>query len=134
MRWLVIVAAVMMTAGCKQAFPEPEAWLPSTSSSHAEAQAEESAREWTVHHLLRGNNVLVELVVPGVSFSAKGTASQKAGQAAVYINGQHFQTYHTAAFIVKGLPSGTHKVDIKLLDQNNQPLGYEKSFNVSIPS
>ncbi|KAB7707947.1 hypothetical protein F9802_04325 [Bacillus aerolatus] len=131
MKWMIMIVTVIVLAGCKQNFPEPEAISPSASVSEAEAQANNN--NWTVRHLLRGQSVFVELVVPGVSFSGNGTNSQTKGQVSVYVNGHHYNTYHTAAFIVKGLAPGKHQVDIKLTDARNRPLGYEKTFTVSIP-
>ncbi|RJS62085.1 hypothetical protein [Bacillus sp. PK3_68] len=131
MKWLIVIFAMITLSGCRTNIPEPEAISPSASIGEAEAQTTE--KTWTVRHLLRGNNVFVELIVPGVSFSNNGTNSQQKGQVSVYVNGQHYQTYHTAAFIVKGLHSGSHQIEIKLTDEANRPLGYEKSFAVSIP-
>ncbi|OCA83936.1 hypothetical protein [Pseudobacillus wudalianchiensis] len=131
MKWLIAILAVFAVAGCRTNVPEPETFSPSASSSEAEVQAAEKG--WTVRHLLRGENVFVELIVPGVSFSNNGTNSHKKGQVAVYVNGKHYNTYHTAAFIVKGLDPGRHQIDIKLVDRHNRSLGYEKTFFVSIP-
>ncbi|MFK2824887.1 hypothetical protein QYG89_04215 [Bacillus sp. B190/17] len=132
MKWLMIIAAVISLIGCRQDLPKPETIISPSASMH-EAEAQGTEKNWTVKHLLRGNSVFVELVVPGVSFSNHGTKSQEKGQIAVYVNGKHYHTYHTAAFIVKGLNSGQHRIDIKLTDEKHRPLGYEKSFTVSIP-
>ena len=131
MKWLIAMFAVFALAGCRTNIPEPESISPSASMSEAEAQATE--KKWTVRHLLRGENLFVELIVPDISFSNNGTNPHKKGQVAVYVNGKHYNTYHTAAFIVKGLEPGRHQINIKLIDQRNRSLGYEKSFAVSIP-
>lgn len=131
MKWLIVIFTMITLAGCRTNIPEPESISPSASMDEAEAQTME--KSWTVKHLLRGNNIFVELIVPGVSFSNNGTNSQKKGQVSVYVNGQHYQTYHTAAFIVRGLSAGSHQIEIKLTDEANRSLGYEKSFTVSIP-
>ncbi|GLY10600.1 hypothetical protein ACP2W0_11605 [Pseudobacillus badius] len=131
MKWLAIILTMFFFAGCSPNIPEPETMSPSASMSEAEAQT--LGESWTVKHLLRGKNVFVELVVPGVSFSKDRGNSQAKGQVAVFVNGKHYQTYHTAAFIIKGLDAGRHQIDIKLTDESSRPLGYEKSFTVSIP-
>lgn len=131
MKRLIVFFIIIALTGCKQNFPEPEAISPSASLNEAEAQTTEKA--WTVRHLLRGKNVFVELIVPGVSFANNQKNSREKGQVSLYVDGQLYNTYHTAAFIVKGLSPGRHQIDIKLTDERNRPLGYEKSFTVSIP-
>ncbi|WP_338753876.1 hypothetical protein [Bacillus sp. FJAT-52991] len=129
--WIIAIIFVML-AGCKLNFPEPEALstVPEVKEVEAEGKGNHS---WTVSHTLKGQQLFVECIVENVSFSTEGRHGKVKGSAAIYIDGVFYKSYDTAAFIVKGLPSGKHKINVKLVSENNQPLGYEKTFHVTIP-
>ncbi|WP_100330803.1 DUF6130 family protein [Bacillus xiapuensis] len=130
--WLMIMAIGL--AGCKQYYPEPEALKPVPSLTEAEAQAQNRpSNHWTVRHLLKGNQLFIECVVNGVSFANHRSDGTVKGRAVVYIDDKFYKNYHTAAFIVKGLTPGKHKVHIQLTDAHNRPLGFEKTFFITIP-
>ncbi|WP_203362203.1 hypothetical protein [Bacillus sp. REN10] len=127
--WIAAIAIVMLT-GCKLNFPEPEALSTVPEAKEVEAQDSE---KWTVSHKLKGQQVLVECIVENVSFATEDKKGKVKGSAAVYIDDAFYKNYETAAFIVKGLNSGQHKMNVRLVGENNQPLGYEKTFYVTIP-
>ncbi|MGM7635954.1 hypothetical protein [Bacillus sp. Hm123] len=132
MRVWIVAMVFMMLTGCKLNFPEPEALSTVPEVKEVEAEGTKN-HSWTVSHTLKGQQVLVECVVENVSFSTEGRQGKVIGHAAVYIDGAFYKKYDTAAFIVKGLTPGKHTIDVKLVDKSNQPLGYEKTFQVTIP-
>ncbi|WP_100403133.1 hypothetical protein [Bacillus sp. FJAT-42315] len=129
--WIVAIVFVMLT-GCKLNFPKPEALSTVPEVKEVEAEGTEN-HHWTVSHMLKGQQLFVECIVENVSFSTEGRQGKVMGRAAVYIDGAFYKSYDTAAFIVKGLASGKHTIDVKLVGERNQPLGYEKTFHVTIP-
>ncbi|MBM7647244.1 short-subunit dehydrogenase [Bacillus ectoiniformans] len=125
-----MIAFLVLMAGCRQDFPEPENLSAEPMVTNAE---EVAAKNGSIRHLMRGKHLFVECVVPGVTFSDRDKEGSIYGKASVYIDGKYYSSYHTAAFIVKGIEPGRHEVKVKLTDKNNKAIGFEKQFFVVVP-
>ncbi|WML56899.1 hypothetical protein [Neobacillus sp. PS2-9] len=86
-----------------------------------------------VQHETKGKDVLVECIVTGISFRESNQSSQKIGKMVIWIDGKRNREVTTAAFIIKGLPQGTHKVRLEVVKLNNEPYGLVKEFMVNVP-
>lgn len=87
-----------------------------------------------VQYETRGNNILVECIVTGISFRESDHAKKKQGKMVVWIDGKRSQEASTAAFIIKGLSPGDHKLKLEVVKLNNQTYGLVKEFKVKIRS
>ncbi|MBO1004911.1 hypothetical protein [Pseudogracilibacillus auburnensis] len=122
---LLCVFLLLLVAGCVQKVPEPQ-------SIHVEAS--ETKRIHTsldIRHHVHGNNVRVECIVEGVSF-IDGPTDQERAKIVLYIDDQLYGEFHTAAFIVKNMKSGTHKMNLEVVQPSNRSLGLKQQFFVTI--
>ena len=86
-----------------------------------------------VHHQVKGNNLFVDCVLTGISFREADQSKQKIGKMIVWIDGERYQEVTSAAFIVKGMSPGNHKLRLEIVKLTNQPYGLNKEFMVNIP-
>lgn len=87
-----------------------------------------------VQHETKGKDVLVECIVTGISFRESNQSSQKIGKMVIWVDGKRNREVTTAAFIIKGLSQGTHKVRLEVVKLNNEPYGLVKEFMVNVPN
>jgi hypothetical protein len=91
----------------------------------------------TVKHEVNGSDVYIECYVPNFHFSKENVGKRNKngeGHIHLYLNGKKITKIYKAAFIVKGLPSGKHKIRIEIAHNNHTP--YDKlaeEFSVKIP-
>nr|WP_144925019.1 hypothetical protein [Paenibacillus bovis] len=119
------VIILLFLSGCKQEVPEPEA----LTVEATELQKKDFSQA-IIKHNVHGRNVLVECNVKDIHFA--NTASKNNGKVLLYVNNRLYNEYNTAAFVVKGLKSGTHKLKVELVDLNNKSYGVSKEFLVTI--
>ena len=86
-----------------------------------------------VHHQVKGHNLFVDCILTGISFRESDQLQQKVGKMIVWIDGKKYQEVSSAAFIVKGLPAGDHKLKLEIVKLTNEPYGLIKEFMVNIP-
>ncbi|OIU72338.1 hypothetical protein [Rossellomorea aquimaris] len=126
-KYIVLAAALLMVlSGCKDnAPPEPESF-----SFVKKAQAQETL---AVKHIVQGNQVFIECIVPDVTFSSSKKGAKK-GKIVVTSNTNGlYKEYHTAAFVIKNLPKGNHILTIEVVSPKNKSLGIKKQVYVTIP-
>jgi hypothetical protein len=122
---LLCVFLLLLVTGCVQKVPEPQSIL---------VEASEMQRVPTsldVRHHVYGNNIRVECIAEGVSFVDAST-HQKQAKILLYIDDQLYGEFNTAAFIVKNLKPGTHKMNVEVVQPNNRSLGLKHQFFVTI--
>ncbi len=136
--YLSLMMLVLMTVGCQKDLPEPEAKklmvIPMSTVNTAHdmpVTIEQSSEPFKVQHHIRGNSVFVECMLPAITF--RDDSEQKQGKIILYINGVKKEEVTTAAFIIKGLEKGTHRVKLEVVTPNDEPYQLEKEFTVSIP-
>ncbi len=121
-KWIGLFVLLMILSGCRQELPEPEV---------INAQASEQAQLMKVHHTMQGNSLLIECFVPSISFSPTNGTNEQA-KIRLSINGQFHSEYETAAFIVKNVPKGKHRIKLDIVKLDNEPLGMSKQFLVTV--
>ncbi|MCP3741752.1 hypothetical protein [Rossellomorea sp. BNER] len=129
MKKLCIIIVLSLLAGCRDDLPEPETNQKPSAIETVSSVAKKKA-EMTVRHVVQGNQVYVECIVPDVTFS-NNNSTQK-GKIVVSLDGKRFNEYNTAAFIMKGVPKGVHHLKVEIVKPNNKPLGISKQFYVTI--
>ena len=103
---------LLMLTACQKDLPEPE--TKEFASHHNEAiQASglvmSAGKNLLVKHQVKGNDVYVECIVKGASFRNDGT------KLILYIDGKKTKEVNNAAFILKGLNQGSHKIKLDLI-------------------
>jgi hypothetical protein len=86
-----------------------------------------------VHYQIKGNNLFVDCVLTGISFRETDYSKEKVGKMIVWVDGKKLQEVSAAAFIIKGLPPGEHKLKLEVVKLTNEPYGLMKEFMVNIP-
>lgn len=86
-----------------------------------------------VQHHTKGNQVMVECVVTGISFRESDKTKQKVGKMVLWIDGKKSKEVDSAAFIIRGLSPGSHKLKLEVVKLNNEPYGLIREFMVNIP-
>lgn len=96
-------------------------------------QTENQKPSLFVQSTIKGNNVFVECILSGISFRESNQNGQKVGKLIIWLDGKKSQEVNSAAFIIKGLPPGEHKVKLEVVDVKNIPYGLSKEILVNIP-
>jgi hypothetical protein len=128
----------LLLTGCQSQkdMPEPEVKfsvipMSTVNTEHDMPAVTSQAKEpFMVQHHVRGSNVYIECMIPSISFRED---SSNQGKIILYIDGVKKEEIQTAAFIVKGLGSGNHRVKLEVVKPNNEPYQLQKEFMVSIP-
>lgn len=92
-------------------------------------------RPMSVKKYVKGKDVYVECVISDFTFSEKGdqnNVKNKYGFLQLYLNGKKIDNIYTAAFIIKGLPVGSHQIKLVLVGNDGTPYGIEHNFEVDI--
>lgn len=120
---------LMMLSACQKDIPEPET---KKFNIHQEAAVQtsgaiiESADAFEVKHQVRGSDVYLECMVRGTSFR------NKEAKIILYIDGKQTKEINHAAFVVKGLNKGMHKIKLELKTSNQNTVLAEKTIDIEI--
>ncbi|WP_090948916.1 hypothetical protein [Parageobacillus thermantarcticus] len=105
--------------------PAPKA----TAASVASATPHQENKYFYVKHDVKGNNVLMECIAPSFPFQN----GKDGGHVNVYVNGKKVDEVYTAAFMLRGLPTGKHVVRLELVYNDGKITGLSHEFTVMIP-
>jgi len=94
------------------------------------AKNEEKNDPFFVKYKVNGKEVFIECIVQGVTF--RDNAANK-GKILLYVDGVKKEEISSAAFIVRGLPSGTHQLKLEVVQADDSQLQMTKEFYVTIP-
>ncbi|MBT2687906.1 hypothetical protein J7I93_06915 [Bacillus sp. ISL-47] len=139
-RCLSLILFLFLLAACQKDIPEPETKLEvepvntlelATDMPVSGVESSNAKNPFYVRHQVRGKDVLVECILQGVSFSGQ-TAKDK-GKILLYVDGIKKEEISSAAFIVKGLSSGNHRIRLELVKEKQPSLKLKREFYVSIP-
>ncbi|MCR8849246.1 membrane lipoprotein lipid attachment site-containing protein [Rossellomorea sp. SC111] len=127
-KMIMLAIALLILSGCKEKMPEPESF---SFAKKVEA-ANRGQKPVSIKHMVQGNQVYIECIVPGVTFTSEKKGAKK-GKIIVRSNtGNLYKEYHTAAFVIKGLPKGVHLLNVEIVGKNNQSFGMKEQFYVTI--
>lgn len=136
--YVYIVCLLMAISGCKKDLPEPETKnsgkpisIHTVSLDSPVFKTSLSSNEpFFVKHKIDGRNVLIECIVQGITF--RETDGNNKGKIILYVDGKKKEEISSAAFIVKGLSSGIHRLKLEVVTENGSSIIMEKEFNVTI--
>ncbi|QHE61184.1 MULTISPECIES: hypothetical protein [Rossellomorea] len=127
-KMMMLAFALLVLSGCKEKMPEPESF----SFANKVEAANREQKPVSIKHMVQGNQVYIECIVPGVTFTSEKKGAKK-GKIIVRSNtGNLYKEYHTAAFVIKGLPKGVHLLNVEIVGKNNQSFGMKEQFYVTI--
>ncbi|MFJ8244100.1 hypothetical protein [Peribacillus asahii] len=137
MKKLVIICVLLfMISGCGQKIPKPKDIIENVHSlfeTRAEASAWKAMNEdFFVKTIVKEDNVYVECYVRGYSFSQ--TNSKKLATVTVSIDGKKHSERTTAAFVVRDVPNGKHRMKLEVLNEDGEKTGLTKEVEVHIES
>lgn len=96
----------------------------------ASAVSTNNQQEIVVHHVVRDRAVFIECKLNSLSFRENSTKKQ--AKLLLKVDGQLVSEHHSAAFVVRDLDVGKHKLVIEAVNINNKPYHLSKEFTVTI--
>jgi hypothetical protein len=137
-RFIMVLTVLVAATGCGKKIPEPEnlaAAIQSVNDLKAAttvSTVQRNDEDFQVKTFVKGNSVFVECYLKDYSFS-KGNPKQLA-TVSVSIDDQKQDELRTAAFILKDVPNGMHKIRLEILNRSGQKTGLIKEIEVHITS
>ncbi|WLR52212.1 hypothetical protein LC040_04705 [Bacillus tianshenii] len=125
-----VVSIIFLTA-----FSHPNGWTQDEMRQQAiQAEMQEKNEVLQVKHHVKNNNVYVECYIPDFHFIDRNKSATKnnEGYIHLYLNGQKVDDIYTAAFVVRGLPKGTHELKVILMKNENQSYNIQQTIEVNI--
>lgn len=139
LRYLFLISFMIVLAACQKDIPEPETELKvepintiDIASDIPVSGVESNSKDpFFIRYQVKGSNVLVECIVQGISFREQSTKNK--GKIILYVDGKKKEEISSAAFIVKGLSPGTHRIKLELVKDKQPASGLKREFYVMIP-
>ena len=139
MRKLILALTVLVAvSGCGKKIPEPEnsGVAMQDVSTHKAATTVSSIRnsdeDFRVKTFVKGNSVYVECYLKNYGFSESNP--EQLATVSVFIDNQKKVDMKTAAFILKEVPNGMHKIKLEVLNGAGEKTGLQKEIEVHITS
>lgn len=136
-RSIISVFMLLFLAGCRRDIPEPESKFAMTNVNTAERIREVPVSviplnsSFYVRHKVNGENILVECIVPEISFR-QDRHNKRVGKIVVFVDGKKIAEMNTPVFIIKGLTQGEHAITLEVVNLQNRSYSLKKEFNVTI--
>ncbi|AGT31410.1 hypothetical protein M493_05560 [Geobacillus genomosp. 3] len=119
LKWFVWTGCALLLLAFATVWPAATSAAPHALSAAGQLQ---------VKHEVKGNDIFIECFAVQFPFR-KGDGG---GHINVYLNGQKMTEVYTAAFIVRGLPSGKHVIRLELVYNDGKAAGMAHEFEVTI--
>ncbi|MBD8843078.1 MULTISPECIES: carbohydrate-binding protein [Priestia] len=127
MRLLLTTAlCVVSLLGCNHDKPKPETKISSQLRAAETFGAMNTKPSLMVHQHVKGQNVYVECILSGFSFSTESGFLQ------IKVDGKPFKEMKQAAFVLSDLPKGSHTVTIELMKSKEESYQVRNTFTVEI--
>ncbi|MFD2443397.1 hypothetical protein ACFSO7_05295 [Bacillus sp. CGMCC 1.16607] len=133
---LFIILTILPLFACQKDIPKPESRniiFPSVTLASASGFVKTQKDSFIVNHFIRGNDVFIECRISNFSFRNSEKNGNQTGKMLVFIDGKKKQEYSAAAFILKDLSKGNHRISLQIVDGNGQKTSLKKEFMVTIP-
>ncbi|MGE7594996.1 hypothetical protein ACQKMY_17675 [Peribacillus frigoritolerans] len=139
MKKLILALTVLMAAtGCGKKIPEPEnsgvaiQGVSTLEAATTVSSIQNSDEDFRVKTFVKGNSVYVECYLKNYGFSESNP--EQLATVSVFIDNQKKVDMKTAAFIVKDVPNGMHKIKLEILNGSGEKTGLQKELEVHITS
>ncbi|MED4238796.1 hypothetical protein [Priestia megaterium] len=127
MRLLLTTAlCVVSLLGCNHDKPKPETKISSQPRAAETFGGMNTKPSLMVHQHVKGQNVYVECILSGFSFSTESGFLQ------IKVDGKPFKEMKHAAFVLSDLPKGSHTVTIELMRSKEESYQVRNTFTVEI--
>lgn len=135
----IVLCGLVTLAGCQKDIPEPETKIAVLSVNNNDFSSDipvsgiehQQTGPFFVRHQVKGKDVLIECIVQGITFRESNAHNK--GKILLYVDGKKREEISSAAFIVKGLSSGTHQLKLDIINEKDASLHLKKEFYVTIP-
>jgi hypothetical protein len=129
--FITFLLFLLVTSACSTRFNSLQVQNAKAEQSHF---VNSEQREIVVHHEIKGQDVYVECIVNDFSFESRKKETRKEGQGHLhlFLNGTKIDEIYQAAFIIKGLPKGTHQLQIELVHNDHTTYDLKHDFEVTI--
>jgi hypothetical protein len=120
---------------CQRDVPEPETKMVVSAAQIPIVTGVVSNKgdPFLVKAFVKGNDVFVECVISNFSFHKQDKVGTRTGKLLVYVDGKKFDEFHTAAFIIRELSRGNHRITLQIINNNGQITSLKKDLIISIP-
>lgn len=119
---------------CQKDLPEPETKSMVVSAAQLPTIVSSKQREdFNVKSFVKGNDVFIECRISNFSFRENNKKENRSGKMIVYVDGIKYNQYSSAAFIVKNLKSGNHRITLQIVDLNGHKTSLKKEMIINIP-
>ncbi|TCJ06105.1 hypothetical protein [Cytobacillus praedii] len=135
--YVFTICLAVAISGCKKDIPKPETKIIGETASLYTVthdipvfKTNSSKEEFFVKHKVEGGNVMIECIIQGITF--RDTAGNNKGKIILYVDGKKEEEISSAAFIVKGLLPGTHRLTLEVTTEESSSVIMKKEFDVTI--
>ncbi|WP_148357026.1 hypothetical protein [Peribacillus simplex] len=139
MRKLILALTVLVAvSGCGKKIPEPEnsgvamQGVSTLKAATTVSRIRNSDEDFRVKTFVKGNSVYVECYLKNYGFSESNP--EQLATVSVFIDNQKKVDMKTAAFILKDVPNGMHKIKLEILNGSGEKTGLQKEIEVHITS
>ncbi|MED3909241.1 hypothetical protein P4597_08560 [Peribacillus simplex] len=139
MRKLILALTVLVAvSGCGKKIPEPEnsgvamQGVSTLKAATTVSSIGNSDEDFRVKTFVKGNSVYVECYLKNYGFSESNP--EQLATVSVFIDNQKKVDMKTAAFILKDVPNGMHKIKLEILNGSGEKTGLQKEIEVHITS
>ncbi|MED3982681.1 hypothetical protein P4646_01085 [Peribacillus simplex] len=139
MRKLILALTVLVAvSGCGKKIPEPEnsgvamQGVSTLKAATTVSSIRNSDEDFRVKTFVKGNSVYVECYLKNYGFSESNP--EQLATVSVFIDNQKKVDMKTAAFILKDVPNGMHKIKLEILNGSGEKTGLQKEIEVHITS
>lgn len=135
----ILIFMIISLTACQKDLPKPETkgmlWpTKSAQIAHASDFATQYKEPFQVQYYLKGNNVLIECMISNFSFRNNHENSKlQTGIMHVYVDGKKVKEVSSAAFIIKDLHRGNHRVSLQIIKHNGEKTSLKKELIITIP-
>jgi hypothetical protein len=139
--WTVFFLFFMLVA-CGNNKPEPETTVKAVpfTAIHQQEKAEmevmsrPNKQQIQIQYHVKGHDVYVDCYIPHFTFQKNKKKNVNGeGHLVLYLNGKKVDEITTAAFILKGLPAGKHKLKVEMVHNDSTTYHISNEIEVSIP-
>lgn len=131
---LLFILMTITLSACQKDIPEPETKSLTVSAAEIPfALVNKQGMTFHVRSFVKGNDVFIECMIPNFSFRNQDSVGSRSGKLLVFLDGNKFKEYSSAAFIMKDLKSGKHRITLQIVDSNGQKTSFKREIIVTIP-
>jgi hypothetical protein len=135
-KWTVQFFFILMSISllaCQRDIPEPETRIKVVSAAELSKDLiSKQGNPFQVRSFVKGNDVYIECFISNFSFRKEDKKGNRSGKMLVYVDGKKYNQYSSAAFIVKDLTTGNHRITLQLVDSNGQKTAMKRELVISI--